>query len=650
MARKIHRRITEGEMGNMRQILHNTQKHRPLHPTNHSTMRFRCGIFLLLMYQCALHGQPVHFSQPSGFYLDSLLLQLTTETPYPIRFSLDGSDPTASSPVFTGPIWLHDRSPQPNGIAGVPTNPANTAADYRWRPPQGQVPKSVVVRAALFEGSEQVGDVVAAEYFIGTGLDSIGLPVVSIWADSAGLFGYEQGIYVPGKDYDDNPFIWQPGNYYNEGPEWEREAIFSYYDGKDLALQQPFELKMHGGGSRLLPCKSLRLSAKEGLGAGHFEYPFFPERSHEAHKRLVLRNGGQDFSRTLMADVLMQSLLAPTGLEYQSARQVVVFINGVYWGIHNLTERYDKHYLRHYHDGDLEAIDHFEIAMDYWPNEGSSADFEALIALLPFSDLSDPAQYADVAQQLDLQNFIDHHISKVYGGGDDWSGNNEEIWRPQRPDARWRWLVNDYDDAFVNFEKNSYGHATRTDGVNWPNPEWSTRLFRSLMQNPGFAKQYKQSLRKHLDTTYHPARVQRAIDSLATRYRLEMGRHIRRWGHPASLAQWEANIAQFKVFAAQRAERVWHNFKDYFPDIYLPPSEVSVRPNPVGEVLWVDLPDGLVGKADFRVFNASGQLVQYGVWTNEQANELVVTDWPTGLYVLEIVAEEFAFRQRVVKR
>lgn len=93
----------------------------------------------------------------------------------------------------------------------------------------------MVVRAALFEDDAQVGQVVAAEYFIGTGLDSIGLPVVSIWADSAGLFGYEQGIYVPGKDYDDNPFIWQPGNYYNEGPEWEREAVFTYYDGKDLA-------------------------------------------------------------------------------------------------------------------------------------------------------------------------------------------------------------------------------------------------------------------------------------------------------------------------------------------------------------------------------------------------------------------------------
>ncbi|MCC6725899.1 MAG: CotH kinase family protein [Saprospiraceae bacterium] len=613
-------------------------------------MRNLLSIFLLSSWCYSLHGQSVHFSQPSGFYLDSLLLQLSTETPYTIRYTLDASEPTASSTPYAAPLWLHDRSPQPNGIAEVPTNPASMAEEFRWRMPQGQVPKAVVVRAALFEGDDRVGQSVAAEYFIGAGLDSIGMPILSIWADSAGLFGYEQGIYVPGKDYDQQPFVWQPGNYYNEGPEWEREATLSYYEAQELALQQPFELKIHGGGSRMMPCKSLRLSAKEGLGASRFEHPFFPDRDYTDFKRLVLRNGGQDFSRTLMADVLMQSLLAPTGLEYQSARQVVVFINGVYWGIHNLVERYDKYYLQHYHTGDLEAVDHFEIVMGYWPSEGSSSDFEALIASLPFADLSDAAQYTAIAQQIDIQNFMNHHISKVYGGGDDWSGNNEELWRPQQPGARWRWLVNDYDDAFINPEKNGYGHATRSDGVNWPNPEWSTRLFRSLMQQPSFAKQYKRVLRQHLDTTYHPNRVQRAIDSLAAIYRPEMERHVRRWGHPASLAQWEANIAQLKAFAAQRAERVWQNFNEYFPDIYLPPNEVLVRPNPVSEALLVDLPENMSGELAYSVFNANGQLVQYGTWTNEAQNELVVRDWPVGMYVLRMVAPGFSLVQRLIKK
>ncbi|MCU0348925.1 MAG: CotH kinase family protein, partial [Saprospiraceae bacterium] len=357
-----------------------------------------------------LVAQTVHFSTPSGFYPAPVSLSLSTGAAgHQIRFTTNGSAPDAASQLYASPIPLPDRSPQPNGSADIPTNPPSIYEGFRWRPPLGLVPKATVVTAAVFEGDEQEGEALAEEYFIGPSLDSITLPIASIWADSAGLFGYEQGIYVPGKDYDDNPTTWQPGNYFNEGPEWERPATLSFYEGKNLLLRQPFELKIHGGGSRMMPCKSLRLSAKAGLGAALFEHPFFENRPHGEHKRLVLRNGGQDFVRTLLANVLMQALLADADIETQAARPVVVFLNGTYWGIHSLTERYDKYYLANYHEADLDEIDLVEIAMSYQVKEGSSADYEAMIASLVGSDLSDPAQFEAIAAQLDLENFTDNH-------------------------------------------------------------------------------------------------------------------------------------------------------------------------------------------------------------------------------------------------
>jgi hypothetical protein len=248
-----------------------------------------------------------------------------------------------------------------------------------------------------------------------------------------------------------------------------------------------------------------------------------------------------------------------------------------------------------------------------------------------------------------LENFTDHHISKVFGGGEDWAGNNEQIWRPNLPGSRWRWLANDYDDAFANLQKDGYGHATKSDGVNWPNPEWSTRLFRSLMSNPGFAKQYKATLRKHLDTTYHPDRVQRVIDSLAAAYRPEMWRHVQRWGHPASLAKWEANIAAMKAFAAQRPAVVWQNFNDYFPGIYLPPAEVLVFPNPVAGLLRLELP-AAVSSAEYQLFGADGRMAGEGSLTNERLNELDLTGVPAGIYLLRLAAPGFSLVKKLVVR
>ena len=53
----------------------------------------------------------------------------------------------------------------------------------------------------------------------------------------------------------------------------------------------------------------------------------------------------------ILIDLFLQmycykDLLKGQNVEYQASHQVVVFINGAYWGIHNLREKYDKYILR----------------------------------------------------------------------------------------------------------------------------------------------------------------------------------------------------------------------------------------------------------------------------------------------------------------
>lgn len=589
----------------------------------------------------SLAAQDVQFSMPAGFYPDGMpLLALSTGSSLAIRYTLDGQAPSHTSALYQGPILLEDRSPLPNHLANIPTNPPDIAPSIAWKAPAGPVPKSTLVQAALFDqNGGQVGNTFSEEYFIGQEISQIKLPVLSIWSDSTGLFGYEEGIYVPGKDYDENPSIWQPGNYFNEGPEWERVAAIRYYEEQALQLHHNAELKIHGGGSRMMPCKSLRLSAKSSLGAPEFFFPFFKDRDRASFKRLILRNAGQDFTNTLLADVLMHGLVAGTGLEYQSSNQVVVFINGHYWGIHAMRERYDKYYLQDYHQAGLDDIDLVEISMAFVADEGSSSDYEALVESLPNLDLRQNDAFEQLSSKMDMGNFMDEHISKIYGGGRDWAGNNERAWRTHEPGSKWRWLAVDYDDAFVDIKKDAFGHATHDSGTEWPNPEWSTRLFRHLMTNEGFAKSYKRKLRQHLDTTFHPDRVTGMLDSLAAILAPEMPRHVLRWGYPASLEAWKAKLDTFKLFAQQRPEQVWQNFNDYFPGIYLQPEDITVSPNPAHGQLLVELPQHLPA-AHYRLYCLRGACLAEGELTNEQQNVLPLPEVPAGMYLFCIQTDE----------
>ncbi len=592
-------------------------------------------LFLFLLSNIMM-AQEIYFSVPSGFYADDIELEMTSNSSGDIRYTLDGTDPTFESPIYNQPITVEDRNAESNSISNIPTNPATTYFKYVWKVPSGNIPKMRIVKATLFNNSIPISKVFYQEYFIDAPLSDIEMPIFSIIADSVGLFGYEEGIYVPGKDYDDDPDTWQPGNYYERGSDWERVAQVSFYENKNLVVRQKVIMDMHGGGSRIMPCKSIRLAAKSSLGNEYFEFPFFKNKNWTKYKRILLRNSGQDFYRSLFADVLLQSLLKNQNVEYQASRQVVVFVNGAYWGIHNLREKYDKYYFENYHDGDLEDIDYMEIAMEYIAKEGSTQDYENMNEALLNLDLSIDENYQTIASQIDIDNYIDYHISKIYGGGTDWTGNNERIWRTHNQGSRWRWVGNDYDDIFQELEKDSYQHATRTDWEQWPNPEWATRLFRQLMTNRNFAIQYKNSLRFHLDNTYSSANVIAAIDSLTQIYRPEMPRHIQRWNYPDSLEKWEATILDFKDFAMQRPDFIWENFQQYFPSIYENPDEIKLFPNPTKDFIFIDLPEWWAPNINFQIFDTSGKLMQDGYLSKSAQNKISVEHLPKGLFFISI--------------
>ncbi len=598
----------------------------------------RLNLTLLKLILCLnLLGQEIDFSITSGVFDEEFQLELYSTTAGEIRYTLDGSQPTANSLIYNNPILVKERNSDPNTISNIPTNPPNTSEQYVWKAPLATIPKARIIKAAIFNNGIQISQIVYEEYFIGRPLTEIQMPIFSIQIDSSELFDYEKGIYVAGKDYDASPNTWQPGNYYERGEEWERVMSLSYYESGKLILRQNTQIQIHGGGSRNMPCKSLRFSAKNSLGNGLLEHAFFADKPWLNYKRLLLRNAGQDWYGALFTDVLLQSLIKDQGIEHQASKQVVLFINGSYWGIHNLRERYDKYYFSNYHDNDIEDIDYLEIASEFITKEGNTLDYELMNESLLYMDLSVLADYEKIADQIDISNFIEHHISKVYGGGIDWSGNNERIWRPKGEQNKWRWIANDYDDAFKDVHYDSYLHATNLELIRWPNPEWSTRLFRSLMSNENFAIRYKNRLKYLLESTYSAENITFTIDSIAGIYRSEMTRQIERWNYPSSINGWEDTIEEYKTFAKQRPEIIWSYFNLLFPNIYENPMELKIAPNPTTNYFFIDLPESFEESSSFKIFGLDGKEYYEGVLSSSQRNEVAIPNLNNGVYIIQVL-------------
>ena len=124
------------------------------------------------------------FSQAGGFYTDTVSLNVTVPDTSTIRFTLDGSEPISTSVVYSQPLVLIDRSNDLNAIASITT----TGPGY-WTPPDGEVFKGTVVRAAAFAGDGVRGPINTQSYFISTDVLTryAPLPIVSLSTD-AGKF------------------------------------------------------------------------------------------------------------------------------------------------------------------------------------------------------------------------------------------------------------------------------------------------------------------------------------------------------------------------------------------------------------------------------------------------------------------------------
>ncbi|TVR75840.1 MAG: T9SS C-terminal target domain-containing protein [Chitinophagaceae bacterium] len=514
---------------------------------------------------------PAELSHESGFYNSDFQLTITHPTPgVTLRYTLDGNRPDSLEAIYTNPIQINNRSLEPNIYSMIPTNNWSHYGEWGWYEPDGLVAKGTIVRIKASH-PDMISSDKEASFFIFPEKESrYSFPVISIITDGKNLFDDDYGIYVPGS----NSVLWNQStkNYAQRGIEWERPGIMHFFsENGDFEFGQGVGLRIHGGWSRNLPQKSLRLYARNLYGQQNFEYPLFPDLPYSSYKRFILRNSGNDWRSTMFRDALVQSIVAQFNMDIQAYRPTITFINGEYWGIHNIRERYDKHYFERVYGVDPENIDFLE--NNSVVKEGDNLHYSNLINYLNNNDISNNSVYKSINTLMDIDNFIDYNSTQIFFGNVDWPNNNVKFWRYRVPydstsivperDGRFRWILFDVDFSFGYYDPN----GIYKNMIEWATSKqypWATLIMRRLLENEQFKIDFINRMADHMNSVFRYQHLSSKIDTFKELVQPEIKEHFKRWGQPQTIADWEQNIDSMLVFSEKRPNVHRQHIQDHF--------------------------------------------------------------------------------------
>ncbi|MDB4700432.1 lamin tail domain-containing protein [Akkermansiaceae bacterium] len=388
------------------------------------------------------------FHPNRGFYNTPIDLVIETREESTIRYTLDGSQPTAN----TGLLYSSETGINISGTttvraaafregylsSGVDTHTYLFPADIVDQPanPSGfssswpgadygmdQDPHHLT----LIAGDPDL-EATEAKKTIQSALEE--LPALSLVMDVDDWFNPATGIYA---------------NSTARGTAWEKacsaELIFPLgLEGKPLQID--CGVRIQGNSSRnptANPKHSLRLAFREQYGDSKLRYPWFGREGPQEFDTLILRSNSQDawvYSSTknrmgqFVRDAWARESHRRMGHESPDGNWVHLFINGLYWGVYNPTERPDSSYGETKYGGAKEnwdIIKNHEEVLD--GNQDSYRKLLAKIQVDPmnwsagYRNLSGFAAFQELAELIDLEMMIDYMIHNMYAAADDWPGN-----------------------------------------------------------------------------------------------------------------------------------------------------------------------------------------------------------------------------------
>ena len=440
----------------------------------------------------------IRVSNQPGFYNQPLQLSVQSPKEISLYYSLNGSFPSSSSNSFTNPIKI-------------------------------DTVQSILI--GMYRNGKATDTFYCGTYFVG--FKSV-LPITCLTISEKDLFDPVQGIYVGGMNDDGTVF----GNCWKD---IEKIAFIEYYDQEKIAFSQGCALKIFGGMTRHNPEKSLRVIAKKKYGDALFKYKVFPTKNVSSFNSLVLRTSGNDYMGTRFLDIMVSSLAKDLNIDYLAYQPSVLFVNGQYWGIHNIREKTSLDYLKTNHRADKDSTD--IILGNLSAESGTNKNYKALLSYLSRANPSSADFVDSVEKQMDIDNFLRYSILQIHIVNTDYRGNIR-FWRSDNLDKKFRWIYYDGDLSFGSSNFNFLKDRLSPVETQWYNPTWSTFLLRSLLANTSIRNRFITQYCIYLSTVLSKKNITERILYFKGLIEPEINRHLNRRQFRQSKHSWESNVNQ----------------------------------------------------------------------------------------------------------
>ncbi len=465
------------------------------------------------------------FSLAPGFYTGTQTVTITTPQPNAvIRYTLNGNDPTAASPIYSTPI-----------------NIATTK----------------VLKATVFTTTANVQPsfINFATFFINVNHT---LPVIS-------ASGTDVNTLLNG-----NNQIKPNG------------ALEFFGTDKLLKTKSYGSYNKHGQDSWICDQRSCDFVARDEMGySKQLKYPFFDTSPRTDFQRIIIRASGDDNypcghntsneGSAHMRDGYIQNL-ADRGnlhLDVRKSTRCIMYVNGVYWGVYEIRERPDDHdYTKYYYKQDKFNLQYVLTWGSTWAEYGGQQaidDWNDIKNYILTNNMADASKYAHVDSVFNIKSLVDYYIVNSYTVCSDWLNYNTGVWRGTDTTGKhkkWGYLLWDNDATFafyINYTgiPDTSATALPCDAETSPtidDPESHMAMLNQLNQNPDFHQYYISRQADLLNTVFSCDNMLSYLDSYTALIDPEMTRHSTRWN--GTYAEWQSNVQRLRYFIERRCASI----------------------------------------------------------------------------------------------
>ena len=439
-----------------------------------------------------------YFDKPFTFIAQSDLSGAT------LRYTTDGSEPTAVSGLaYTGPFVISNSTVlriatfASNSLPSKATSHSYLFLDSIFK--QSNTPgtnfpttfgtQSATVLPADYEMDPEILTNAAYANLVTNAL--LSLPVISIMIKPADMWDATTGLYLHTLD---------------RGPQWEKPCSMEFFtpDGSEEDFQVDAGIQAQGNASRE-PLKTgkhpLKVQFKGDYGPANLKYKIFHDSPRDEFDSVNLRvdfnfswmhwDGNQRARGQRTRDAWMKDSMRAMGGLAGHNRYVHLFINGLYWGVCDPSERPDASFASAYLGGEKEEYDALNEA--HQAVDGTTAAFNQMMALTN-TPITTVAQYDAYKQFLDVSQFIDYLTLHFFVGHEDWGyKKNFYTIRRRAPGQGFKYIPWDGENILgTDANRNDTTRVSTSDTTGTP-----TELHPKLKLSPEYRLEFADHVHKH---------------------------------------------------------------------------------------------------------------------------------------------------------